>query len=416
MCTKATRDYISVLIQSCREVVDYSADFISNQNGVYYGDIEVEFKTSENNSKISLSYTSNSGSIMDSEDEIEIIFESDSGTSHITYDNVLSDRDKEYIQTITDGFRQYKYCMDAVKWYKREKAIEKISEMLSSGQIEFSEQSRELYDEDGFVESFGEADYVVYQAEYGDAVYTYSYLDDYEIIDEILDLYEEDYAFKCIYDKVAPKLKIDVGNYYTHTIFGLSDRERKALSGLDANLIEVEDVMVRTSMARCYNKDHVIERIRASIRIYNSKSLRIETVQINAYYCATCNRYYILEEDYEDLKERGTVCCRVVELKDLENLNHPGWAEKSILRLYGYSVAQKDNLSEKERRNILDFIIYNDIWDKERCIDFISWLVSNNSNRANMDLAIRKWNSDIMYLRQGHRPPAKNFIIGTIFQ
>ena len=72
-------------------------------------------------------------------------------------------------------------------------------------------------------------------------------------------------------------------------------------------------------------------------------------------------------------------------------------------------------LSVKERRLILDMIISNHIWSRERCIEFIKWLIGKNCNRKNMHNAITKWNSDIDYLRGGNRYIPSDFKAGKIF-
>lgn len=80
-----------------------------------------------------------------------------------------------------------------------------------------------------------------------------------------------------------------------------------------------------------------------------------------------------------------------------------------------YYLSQKDNLSEKERRTILDMVVFNGILSKKRCIEYLEWFVRNASGKKNMDIAIKKWNGDIDYLRKGKRPLASDFVVGTIF-
>lgn len=108
----------------------------------------------------------------------------------------------------------------------------------------------------------------------------------------------------------------------------------------------------------------------------------------------------------------GAICCRVYSIKDLAKINETNWAPESILKMYGYNVSQKDELSDLERQTVLDMIIANDIMNKKRCISFLEWLIRQNSKRKHMEKAISKWNSDINYLRNGKHPHIDDFVVG----
>ncbi len=153
----------------------------------------------------------------------------------------------------------------------------------------------------------------------------------------------------------------------------------------------------------------MLEKTNARVNVINKNNFQQETVEVTAYYCRTCNRYYILERDYSILSNMGVICCQVIDLKDLNDDGYEYLRKKSLPGLYGYNVSKKAGLSAKERRLILDMIISNHVWSKNRCIGFIKWLIEKNCRKKNMDDAIAKWNSDIDYLRGG-----KNIILQTL--
>ena len=77
--------------------------------------------------------------------------------------------------------------------------------------------------------------------------------------------------------------------------------------------------------------------------------------------------------------------------------------EESTLKIYGYSVNAKDNLTDNERQDVLSFIIENNIETENQVIQFLSWLIEQNKNRRNMENAVNKWERDINFVRNYQR-------------
>lgn len=69
-------------------------------------------------------------------------------------------------------------------------------------------------------------------------------------------------------------------------------------------------------------------------------------------------------------------------------------AEESVLKKLGYSVSQKDNLSTKQRRDILEYVVDKGICSSNRVASFLQYLIENNGKRKNMEMAVSKWESD----------------------
>ncbi len=387
-----------------------------------YGETDIEFC---NNNHYTVKLNSNGISFLHSSAQIGYIDISDP-------DYELSGNQRYRLMGLLKRNKTFEYYNDALKWFERAEAFKKIRELLDTKQMVFEECNRISC---GFIYDEGDKDanIVEYVAEFGDVLLEFSELDNREIVDDYAACRNESAEYMYIYECIAPRLKLSVGDYFTSTFIGLSSKELACLHFWDnrpkkktskqepqreevaQRHIDLKDVMVITSMAKCNEKGHIVEKVKASIYVISFDTGKKELHTVRAFYCETCNRYFILERDYENLKRLGAICCSVYSLDELSKINHPGWAQKSMLKIYGYSVSQKDDLSEKERRTILDMVVFNGILSKKRCIEYLEWFVRNASGKNNMDIAIKKWNSDIDYLRNGKRPLANDFVVGTIF-
>ena len=69
---------------------------------------------------------------------------------------------------------------------------------------------------------------------------------------------------------------------------------------------------------------------------------------------------------------------------------------KSILRLYGYNVNKKDNLSAEERQSIIAFVLGNGIRSRKNLKNLLEY--NKRMHKNNKD-AIDKWNEDIKFIR-----------------
>ncbi|SCY73088.1 hypothetical protein SAMN02910292_02698 [Lachnospiraceae bacterium XBB2008] len=157
-----------------------------------------------------------------------------------------------------------------------------------------------------------------------------------------------------------------------------------------------------------------MNRIEARLYVINSQTFKKELKSIQAYYCDSCKRYYVLDSEYQKLISCGVPCCQIINISDIRSGKYDRWKKTSTLRLYGYNVNKQENLSDRKRHMILDMVIDNKIMTRARCIEFIKWLVKNNAERDGMDDALGKWNQDIDYLSQGKRTIPQSIMIGAI--
>lgn len=168
----------------------------------------------------------------------------------------------------------------------------------------------------------------------------------------------------------------------------------------DARLLSVADFLVRSTNYACINNKHELIRINAAVKVKSPNTLY--EVQIPAAYCSKCDRYYILERNYESLKRYGYICCKVDKFEVLKKNEGSisAFQDKSLLYIYGYNVDSQQDLSETERHKILDFVIANGIQTKHQVINRLEQNISLRKNNPSMYNAIQKWEDDIEYIRK----------------
>lgn len=166
-------------------------------------------------------------------------------------------------------------------------------------------------------------------------------------------------------------------------------------------IITTGSVMVRTDHLSCIDNNHTLQYVNGLISVYSNKEKRFIEVSVPVAYCAYCNRYYITENNYNELKKFGFILCKVIFWSDARNQKNNDWSSESILKSFGYSVSKQKGLSAYERRFILNMVIENNIMKEREVVSFIQWLIRQNLNRRNMQDAIAKWNSDIDFLQAG---------------
>ncbi len=184
----------------------------------------------------------------------------------------------------------------------------------------------------------------------------------------------------------------------------------------EVNIDGKADFIVRTNLIKCSNKNHIIEDIKAKITIVDKDGKYSEKL-INAYYCRNCNLYYIYNRDYNRLIQEGMPLCQIYEYEkyitentqNIYNLN-----QESILHAYGYNVNSSKEITENQRRKILEFIIEKNILSKHKIISYITYFINMHKSKSNKsyESAINKWESDILYLN--NTESGKNYIVNSI--
>ena len=128
------------------------------------------------------------------------------------------------------------------------------------------------------------------------------------------------------------------------------------------------DIVVRCNKFYCQKKHHIQDVI--AVFMVADKSGNIKEIALPAGYCEDCNVYFVLEKTYEALKKFGNIMHRIIEYHIFSSgayLNNPAsadWAPYSPLRIAGYTVNVKDNLSNQQRHLILEYIVDSGILTK----------------------------------------------------
>ena len=89
--------------------------------------------------------------------------------------------------------------------------------------------------------------------------------------------------------------------------------------------------------------------------------------------------------------------------KDVEKsgeLDASSWNLESILRREGYTVSQKEDLSDYERQQILLIVMRRNLMSKWQIIEHIELQISLRRNNRMYNIAISKWERDLAFLRR----------------
>ncbi len=161
-----------------------------------------------------------------------------------------------------------------------------------------------------------------------------------------------------------------------------------------------QEFITRTNVNNCVT-NHDFSHITAEVKIY-TKRREVETVKIPAIYCKTCNKYYILENEYQQLLKQGKPLCSIVEKTYWSKGSNVDTSmrlrSESLMHTLGYTVNAQDNLSEGQRRDILNMIIEEEIMSKGQILTHLKYLIDMHKNRANMTNAVNKWSKDREYV------------------
>ena len=210
---------------------------------------------------------------------------------------------------------------------------------------------------------------------------------------------KEEYDSKA-YDK-KPECKLYIEGNYKPYIENKESRSIIQQKIKTNNTMEIAEFFVRTNVINCIRDGHKIDDIQAEIDVIN-KFGEVSKKSINAYYCESCNLYFIYNKDYELLRKNYIPLCSIYEYnKWIEGYNNGiSFNQESLLHSFGYNVGAKEDLSEKQRRKILLFIIENGLINKHEIISLLNLFIDMRRNNPSQMNAIKKWQSDISFLKE----------------
>ena len=125
------------------------------------------------------------------------------------------------------------------------------------------------------------------------------------------------------------------------------------------------------------------------------------SVLIKIEYCTNCNKCFIDFDEYERYRKKygqkfGILLGNISFDEKIfpSGSGFSGLAEKSVLRLCGYTVNQQDDLTENQRHRILGIIMDYGILNKEEIISHLKLFIKSRKNNPVMRNAVQKWEDD----------------------
>lgn len=135
-----------------------------------------------------------------------------------------------------------------------------------------------------------------------------------------------------------------------------------------------------------------------AIYVLVSKDGVLKPVKIHAFYNASKDYYYSYKQLIDEILFEHPKETWITRIKgDLSKENFLDRREHTSLNLFGYNVNKQNNLSVKQRREILSMFIKSGIWSLQETIEHLIFL-SNDLGKRHLEAA-QKWESDIEYLK-----------------
>lgn len=161
----------------------------------------------------------------------------------------------------------------------------------------------------------------------------------------------------------------------------------------------------------CFRDKHHLTGVNAIVPTTSG-----EKVSLNATYCVDCNRFYISYSEYTYYLEKYKFLLTKFDLMD--SVSSDGafgkLADKSPLKLCGYTVSQEKGLSKEEREHILCEMISSGIVSKPEVMQYLEWFIHLNGKREANQTAREKWESDLFYVRNLNVSSQTNWEIDDI--
>lgn len=162
-------------------------------------------------------------------------------------------------------------------------------------------------------------------------------------------------------------------------------------------------IITRVNVFKCTNAKHKVIDVRCRIDVMNHNG-DVYSCTVSGGYCKECDRYFILEEDYRKLKEKGILLCKVVEqdfwVKQDKQMDYTTLKPESVLNMMGYNVNILDNLTQQQRHNILKLVVDEGILSVAEIRSHLQWLIKGRSGTQRFANACLKWEADSEFIKQ----------------
>lgn len=162
--------------------------------------------------------------------------------------------------------------------------------------------------------------------------------------------------------------------------------------------IEVARKMI-TKLQEISRAEHNFVDIYAIVPIFTFDK-KIVNFQIPALFCESCQRFFILEPDFEYLNSNGVILCEVVTEDYWKNneKNRYQLSSESLLYKMGYNVNGQTNLTVSQRRKILTDIVSSGVLTKGEVCSHLDYLIRRSSGQKRLLNAMKKWQQDRQFM------------------
>lgn len=146
-------------------------------------------------------------------------------------------------------------------------------------------------------------------------------------------------------------------------------------------------------------------------------SLSGNPVKLNVNYCASCKIFFIGYAEFKYYRDIYGILLGnyfIQENFDSASGNYKNLSTESVLRLSGYTVNQRDNLSAEQRHLILSNLMDREIITKPRIMNYLQFFINVSKYRDNMRIANQKWQEDLIWVRKYNINTQRHFLINSI--
>lgn len=166
-------------------------------------------------------------------------------------------------------------------------------------------------------------------------------------------------------------------------------------NNIDANKFTYLDtVYVYKVNTNCHISKHSLKS--ATAVLLSDNDIPIE---LNVEHCSKCNKLYMSYTVYENYKKKYGILIGDLKMDGAVKSTYNDFvlSESSPLKLCGYSVSQKDDLSSFSRQNIISKIIDLGILSKGDVIHYLEYFIKMNGHKKNNEFARVKWEEDLKF-------------------
>lgn len=212
--------------------------------------------------------------------------------------------------------------------------------------------------------------------------------------------------------KVGEKFSVHTSagtvQYLVKAILGIDKRyssiaaNSKKVESVPKRIVDInpKDFVTRVNLCKCQNNNHKVIDIGCRIKVLNTSG-NADFAVIPGAFCETCKRYFVLETEYQKLKNKNLILvCKVVE-KEFWASSGSGYAtmnKESLLHILGYNVNAQNDIPKLQRWHLLELIVNEGILSATEICSHLQMLIRRTQNNRNFDNARKKWKEDYEHI------------------